>query len=336
MKIKAIGLDLAKNVFQVHGVDEQDRPVLRRQLKRAQVVEFFARLEPCLIGMEACATAHFWGRKLAALGHTVRLMAPKFVKPYVKTNKNDARDAEAICEALLRPSMRFVAVKSVEQQGLLALHRLRRGLIDSRTALVNQLRGLLAEFGVVVAVGRRRFEQALPRLIQDEHGEVPGLLRESLEPMRVQLLGLNERIAEFEARITAWHRQNEASRRAAEVPGVGVLTASAAVATIGDPQVFDSGRGFAAWLGITPGQHSSGGKQRLLGISKRGDASLRTLFIHGARSVIRAHRPGTQPWLDGVLARRPKNVATVALAHRNARIVWALLASGQRYAPRAA
>lgn len=335
MKVKAMGLDLAKSVFQVHGVDEQDRPVLRRQLKRAQVVEFFARLEPCLIGMEACATAHFWARKLAACGHTVRLIAPKYVKPYLKTNKNDARDAEAICEALLRPSMRFVAVKSVEQQGLLALHRLRQGLVDTRTAWVNQLRGLLAEFGVVVAAGRRGFEQALPRLIQDEHSEVPGLLRESLEPMRAQLVGLNARIAELEARIWAWHRQNEASRRAAEVPGVGVLTASAAVATIGDPHVFDSGRGFAAWLGITPGQHASGGKQRLLGITKRGDARLRTLFIHGARSVIRVHRPGSDVWLDGLLARRPKNVATVALAHRNARIVWALLASGQRYAPRA-
>jgi transposase len=336
MKIKAIGLDLAKNVFQVHGVDEQDRPVLRRALKRAQVVEFFTRLEACLVGMEACASAHFWARKLQGLGHTVRLIAPKFVKPYVKTNKNDARDAEAICEALLRPSMRFVAVKTVEQQGLLALHRLRRGLIDSRTALVNQLRGLLAEFGVVVGTGRTRFEQALPRLIQDEHEEVPVLLREVLEPMREQLLAINRRIAELETRIAAWHRQNPASRRAAEVPGVGLLTATAAVVTIGDPKVFDSGRGFAAWLGITPGQHGSGGKQRLLGISKRGDTSLRTLFIHGARSVIRAHRPGTNAWLDELLVRRPKNVAVVALAHRNARTVWALLASGEHYTPRAA
>jgi len=335
MKIKAIGLDLAKDVFQVHGVDEQDRPVVRRQLKRSQLAEYFARLEPCLIGMEACATAHFWGRKLAALGHTVRLIAPKYVKPYVKTNKNDARDAEAICEALLRPSMRFVAIKSPEQQAVLSLHRLRQGLIDSRTALVNQLRGLLAEFGVVVAAGRQRFEQALPGLIQ-ESSEVPQLLRESLEPMRLQLVGLNSAIAQLEARIGAWHRQNEASRRLAKVPGVGLLTASAAVATIGDAKVFDAGRGFAAWLGITPGQHSTGGKQRLLGITKRGESYLRTLFIHGARSVIRAHRPGSNPWLDALLERRPKNVATVALAHRNARIVWALLASGQDYAPKAA
>jgi len=336
MKVKAIGVDLAKSVFQVHGVDEQDRPLLRRQLKRAQVLGFFARLEPCLVGMEACATAHFWGRKLAALGHSVRLIAPKYVKPYVKTNKNDARDAEAICEALLRPSMRFVALKSVEQQGLLALHRLRQGLIDSRTALVNQLRGLLAEFGVVVAVGRTRFEQALPGLIGDEQSGVPALLRQALEPMRTQLLALNEHIGQLDRRIAAWHRTNAPSLRAAEVPGVGVLTASAAVASIGDPKVFDSGRGFAAWLGITPGQHASGGKQRVLGITKRGDAYLRKLFIHGARTVVRHHRPGTDRWLDGLLARRPKNVAIVALAHRNARIVWALLAHAERYAPRAA
>lgn len=334
MKLKAIGFDLAKSLFQLHGIDEQDRPVLRRQLRRDQVLEFFARLNPCLVGMEACASAHYWGRKLAALGHTVRLIAPKYVKAYVKTNKNDARDAEAICEALLRPSMRFVALKSPEQQALLALHRLRQGLIDTRTALVNQLRGLLAEFGVVVAVGRRRFEQALPRLIQDS-AEVPSLLREALEPMRLQLLGLNEQIAELDGRIGAWHRQSEASRRAAEVPGVGVLTASAAVATIGDPHVFDSGRGFAAWLGITPGQHGTGGKQRLLGITKRGDSYLRKLFIHGARAIVAAHRSGTDPWLDGMLARRPKNVAVVAVAHRNARVVWALLASGARYTPRA-
>jgi transposase len=335
MKIKAIGLDLAKDVFQVHGVDEQDRPVVRRQLKRSQVLEFFTHTEPCLVGMEACATAHFWARKLAAMGHTVRLIAPKYVKPYLKTNKNDARDAEAICEALLRPSMRFVATKSPEQQAVLSLHRMRQGLIDSRTALVNQLRGLLAEFGVVVPAGRVRFEQALPRLIQ-ESGEVPQLLRESLAPMREQLLGLNAAISQMEARIVAWHRHNEASRRLAKVPGVGVLSATAALATIGDAKVFDAGRGFAAWLGITPGQHSSGGKQRLLGITKHGDAYLRTLFIHGARSVIRARRPGSNPWLDALLERRPKNVATVALAHRNARIVWALLASGQDYAPKAA
>lgn len=333
MKLKAIGLDLAKTMFQLHGVDEKEQAVLRRQLRRSQMLEFFARLEPCLVAMEACASAHYWGRKLTALGHTVRLIAPKYVKAYVKTNKNDARDAEAICEAALRPSMRFVALKSPEQQALLALHRLRQGLIDSRTALVNQLRGVLGEFGVVVATGRRRFEQALPRLIAQDSAEVPALLRETLEPMRLQLLGLNEQITQLDRRIAAWHRDSDASQRAAEVPGVGPLTASAAVATIGDPHVFDSGRGFAAWLGITPGQHGTGGKQRLLGITKRGDSYLRKLFIHGARSVVRTHRPGTDTWLDGLLARRPKNVAIVALAHRNARVVWALFASGARYRP---
>jgi transposase len=325
VKIKAIGLDLAKSVFQVHAVDEQEQVVLRRQLKRSQVLAFFARLQPCLVGMEACASANHWARQLRALGHEARLIAPKFVKPYVKNNKNDQRDAEAICEALLRPSMRFVAIKSEAQQAVLVLHGLRQGLIDARTALVNGLRGHLAEFGVVVPVGRRHFSQDLPSLV-----------REVLEPMRCHLLELNEQIAQLDRRIGAWHAQSEASQRIAEVPGVGVLSATAVLASIGDAKVFDSGRGFAAWLGITPGEHSSGGKQRLLGITKRGDKRLRTLLIHGARSVIRAHRSGSDPWLDGLLARRPKNVAVVALAHRNARIIWALLARGERYEPRRA
>lgn len=336
MKLKAIGLDLAKNVFQVHAVDEQEQVVLRRQLKRAQVLAFFARLQPCLVGMEACASAHHWGRQLRGLGHEVRLIAPKFVKPYVKSNKNDQRDAEAICEALLRPSMRFVAIKSEEQQAVLVLHGLRQGFIDARTALVNALRGHLAEFGVVVPVGRRHFEQALPGLIQESADKLPALVREVLEPMRCHLLELNGQIAQLDRRIGAWHAQSEASQRIAEVPGVGVLSATAVLASMGDAKVFDSGRGFAAWLGITPGEHSSGGKQRLLGITKRGDKRIRTLLIHGARSVIRAHRAGSNPWLDALLARRPKNVAVVALAHRNARIIWALLASGQRYEPRRA
>lgn len=336
MKLKAIGLDLAKSVFQVHGVDEQEQVVKRCQLKRSQVLAFFSRLQPCLVGMEACASAHYWARELQAFGHEVRLMAPKFVKPYLKSNKNDQRDAEAICEALLRPSMRFVAIKSVEQQAVLVLHGLRQGLIDARTALVNALRGHLGEFGVAVSVGRRRFEQALPGLIQDSHEKLPALVREILEPMRCHLLELNGQITQLDRRIGAWHTHNEASQRLAEVPGVGPLGASASVATVGDAKVFDSARGFAAWLGITPGEHSSGGKQRLLGITKRGDKRLRTLLIHGARSVIAAHRRGSDPWLDALLARRPKNVAVVALAHRNARIIWALLVSGQRYQPRAA
>ena len=336
MKIKAIGFDLAKNVFQAHGVDESGRAALQRRLRRSQVLEFFAQLEPCLVGMEACAAAHYWARKLMELGHTVRLMATQLVKPYVKTNKNDARDAEAICEALLRPSMRFVPVKDVEQQAVLSLHRLREGLVESRTALVNRLRGLLAEFGVVVPVGRKRFEQALPGIIQEAE-EVPELLRGALVGMQDELAACNQRIAEMEARLRTWHRGNEASRRLEELPGVGVLTATAMVATVGGhAKLFDRGRQFAAWLGLTPRQHSSGEKTRLLGISKRGDNYLRKLLVHGARSVVNAHRPERNPWLTAILARRPKNVAVVALAQRNARIVWAMLANGTHYQPKAA
>ena len=252
MKIKAIGFDLAKNVFQVHGVDESGRAALQRRLRRSQVLEFFAQLEPCLVGMEACAAAHYWARKLMELGHTVRLMATQLVKPYVKTNKNDARDAEAICEALLRPSMRFVPIKDVEQQAVLSLHRLREGLVESRTALVNRLRGLLAEFGVVVPVGRKRFEQALPGIIQEAE-EVPELLRGALVGMQDELAACNQRIAEMEARLRTWHRGNEASRRLEELPGVGVLTATAMVATVGGhAKLFDRGRQFAQRMGFHP------------------------------------------------------------------------------------
>lgn len=329
MKIKAIGLDLAKNVFQVHGVDERERPVLCRRLRRAQVLTYFARLEPCLIGMEACAGAHYWARCLRELGHQVRLIAPQFVKPYLKANKNDARDAEAICEALLRPSMRFVAVKSAEQQAVLSLHRLREGLIGTRTALINRLRGLLGEFGVVVPAGRRTFEQALPRLEQNE--ALPHLLRAALAPAQAQLRALTTQIDELEGQLSAWHRTNETSRRLAEVPGVGVLSATAIVATVGDARSFDNARQFAAWLGLTPREHSSGGKHKLLGISKRGDAYLRKLLVHGARSVVRHYKAGSAHWLGRLLARRPKNVAIVAQAQRNARTVWALMAHQSRY-----
>lgn len=336
MKIKAIGLDLAKTVFQIHGVDDEGRAALRRQLQRSQVLEFFARLEPCLVGMEACGAAHYWARKLGELGHEVRLMAPQFVKPYVKANKNDARDAEAICEALLRPTMRFVPVKNAEQQAVLSLHRLREGLVESRTAMVNRLRGLLAEFGVVVPVGRKRFEGALPGLLQ-EAVQVPELLRGALWLMGEELVACNKQIASIEARLHAWHRGNEASRRIEEVPGVGMLTATAAVAMVGgNAKVFERGRQFAAWVGLTPREYSSGGKTRLFGISKRGDGYLRKLLVHGARSVVRTHRPDRNPWLTALLGRRPKNVVTVALAQRNARILWAMLANGTPYQPRVA
>lgn len=334
MKIKTIGLDLAKTFFQVHGVDELGQVGLRRQLRRAQVLEFFARIEPCVVGMEACATAHFWARKLEAMGHTVRMMAPQFVKPYVKANKNDARDAEAICEALTRPSMRFVAVKNTEQQAVLSLHRLREGVVESRTATINRLRGLLAEFGLVAPKGRRLFVAALPRLLQ-ETSELPELLRPALDAMRAQLASYNDQIASIEARLRAWHRSNEDSRRLEDVPGVGMLTATAAVATLGNAKTFARGRQFAAWVGLTPREHSSGGKTRLLGISKRGDSYLRKLLVHGARAVVRSHKPENNRWLTALLGRRPRNVAVVALAQRNARILWALLAHGTSYRPQA-
>ena len=334
MKIKAIGLDLAKTFFQAHGVDEQGRVALQRQLRRSQVLEFFARLEPCLVGMEACGAAHYRARKLGEMGHTVRLMAPQFVKPYVKANKNDARDAEAICEALMRPTMRFVAVKSVEQQAVLSLHRLREGLVQSRTALVNRVRGLLGEFGLVAPRGRKLFVAALPRLVEEAQ-EVPQLLREVIESVRGQLAAYNEQIASIEARLRAWHRGNEDSLRLEEVPGVGMLTATAAVATVGDAKVFARGRQFAAWVGLTPGEHSSGGKTRLLGISKRGNCYLRKLLVHGARAVVRSHKPQGDRWLTALLQRRPRNVAVVALAQRNARTLWALLAHHTSYRPQA-
>lgn len=334
MKITAIGLDLAKNLFQVHGVDETQRPALRRQLRRSQVLHFFARLEPCLVGMEACAGSHYWARELTALGHTVRLIAPQFVKPYVKANKNDARDAEAICEALLRPSMRFVPLKSVEQQAVLSLHRLREGLIQSRTATINRLRALLAEFGIVVPLGRKRFEHELPALLQTTN-LIPELLAGAIALMREDLMACNQRIASIELRLHEWHRTNEQSRRLEEIPGVGMLTATAAAATVGgNAKLFDRGRQFAAWLGLTPREHSSGGTTRLLGITKRGDSYLRKLLVHGARAVVKAHRPERNQWLTALLARRPKNVAIVAVAQRNARVMWALMASGDSYQPR--
>jgi transposase len=322
MEITTIGLDLAKNVFQVHGVNERGKAMLRKQLKRDQVAPFFANLPPCLIGIEACASAHHWARKLQALGHTVRLMAPQFVKPYVKSNKNDAADAEAICEAVSRPSMRFVPIKNVEQQSVLSLHRVRQGFVKARTAQANQIRGLLGEYGLVVPQGIAYIAQRVPPLIEDAENELPGSFRL-----------LIQRLLDHLKALQAWHRASEASQRLEKVPGIGPLTASALVASIGDAKNFDNGRQFAAWLGVVPRQHSSGGKPTLLGMSKRGDAYLRTLLIHGARSVIyrATQRADTDSWLVKLTTRRNKNVAAVAMANKNARTVWALLAHGREF-----
>lgn len=333
MKITTIGIDLAKNVFQLHGVDAQGKTVLKKQIKRDEMPVFFANLSPCLIGMEACGSAHYWARKLQGQGHTVRLMAPQFVKPYVKTNKNDAADAEAICEAVTRPTMRFVPIKNTEQQAVLALHRARQGLVQSRTAQANQIRGLLAEFGLVIPQGISHLYLRVPLLLDEAQDELPSVFRQLIERLLEHLKALDRQANEMEMRIQAWHRSNALSRKLEKVPGIGPLTASALIASIGDAKSFDNGRQLAAWLGLVPRQHSSGGKPTLLGISKRGDCYLRTLLIHGARAVIYAlgRKVSTAGWLTNLLARKDKNIAAVALANKNVRIVWALLAHDREF-----
>jgi len=333
MKITTVGIDLAKSVFQVHGVDGHGKPALKKQLKREQMAAFFANLPPCLIGMEACGSAHHWARKLEGFGHTVRLMAPQFVKPYVKTNKNDAADAEAICEAVARPNMRFVPVKNMAQQAVLALHRVRQALVKARTAQSNQIRGLLGEFGLIIPKGIAHIGRRVPEILEDASNELPGSFRQLLKRLMDHLKDLDRQVGELEVQIQSWHRDNAASRKLAQVPGIGPITASALVATVGDARDFDNGRQLAAWLGLVPRQHSSGGKSLLLGISKRGDTYLRTLLIHGARAVIRAseHKTDKSGWLQALLGRRNKNVAAVALANKNARIVWALLAHDRNF-----
>jgi transposase len=335
MKITTVGIDLAKSVFQVHGVDERGRAVLRRQLKRKDVVSFFANLPACLIGMEACGSAHYWARKLSALGHTVRLMAPQFVKPYVKTNKNDRNDAEAICEAVARPNMRFVAVKTADMQAVLALHRARQGFVTARTAQANQIRGLLAEFGIVITKGIGHIGQRLPEILEDAANELPWMMRRLLAQLGEELKARDAQVKEVEREILLWHRDNEASRRLETIAGIGPITASAFVATVGDAKGFKNARQVPAWLGMVPRHEGTGGKAVLGRISKRGDVYLRTLLIHGARAVIKAleRKPvqGDDGWLKRLLARRNKNIAAVALAAKNARIAWALLAHERHY-----
>jgi len=291
MKMTTIGLDLAKNIFQVHGVDEQGQVVLKKSLKRTKVLPFFANLEPCRIGMEACGGAHYWARQFERFGHTVKLMAPQFVKPYVKTNKNDAADAEAICEAVTRPSMRFVPIKPPEQQAVLALHRARQGFVKARTAQANQIRGLLTEYGLVIPQGIGQIAKRLPVVLEDGENALPEVFRALLQRLGEHLKTLNRQVEELDEQIQRWHREQAASRKLAAIPGIGPLTASALVATLGDARQFENGRQLAAWLGLVPKQHSSGGKPTLLGIGKRGDTYLRTLLIHGARGHPRRQAP---------------------------------------------
>lgn len=333
MKLTTIGIDLAKNVLQVHGADEKGKTVIKKQLKRAQVLAFFANLTPCKIGMEACGSAHYWARKLQALGHRVQLIAPQYVKPFVKRNKNDVADAEAICEAVSRPNMPAVPIKNADQQAILSVHRARQGFVKARTAQANQIRGLLAEYGITMPQGIGHLVTRVPAILEDGANDLPGSFRLLIQRLLDHLKELDRQVGELELEIQRWHRDNAASQKLAKIPGIGPLTASAVVASVGDATNFKNGRQLAAWLGIVPRQHSTGGKSMLLGISKRGDTYLRTLLIHGARAVIRgaAHKPGADPWLKGLLARRNKNVAAVALANKNARTIWALLAQDREY-----
>ena len=334
-EVTTIGLDIGKSVFQVHGIDGSGKVVVRRQLKRSQLLAFFKKLGPCLVGMEACATAHHWARAISALGHEVRLMPPRYVKPYVKKQgKNDAVDAEAICEAVGRANMRFVAVKSPEQQAVLMEHGTRQLLVRQRTALVNALRAHLAEFGIVAPVGRKGLARLLAVVEREEDARIPASARGCLLALRDQLALVEAQILAADRRILAWHRASELSRRLDDIPGIGPVIASALVASVGDPHAFASGRDLAAWIGLVPRQHSTGGKTRLGRITKAGNRYLRRLLVVGALSVIRrAKQKGgrRRPWLDALLQRRSEKVAAVALANKNARIAWALMTQGTCY-----
>ena len=333
MQITTIGFDLAKNVFQVHGIDATEKVIIRKPLRRGQVIKFFAGLSPCLVGMEACASAHYWARELTRLGHEVRLMPAKDVKAYVKRNKNDAADAEAICEAVRRPTMRFVQMKSADQQGRLMQHRARDLLLRQRTQVINALRAHLAELGIVAAQGREGLKELLAIIADERDVRLPLNARTSLIVLAAQLQALQTLIGSIEKRLVVQHRANEASKRLESVPGIGIIGASAIAATVTDPKTFRSGRDFAAWIGLVPRQDSTGGKQKLGPISKQGDRYLRRILVVGAHSVLRRAKlnPEKYPWLTQLLARRPFKVVAIALANKMARVAWALLARGGTY-----
>jgi transposase len=332
-EVITIGLDIAKSVFQVHGVDANGVVVVRKRVGRAKVLEFFSALPPCLIGIEACPGAHHWSRQLQALGHTVRLMPPSYVKAYLKRSKNDANDAAAICEAVTRPSMRFVPIKSAQQQSGLMLHRSRQLLIRQRTMLSNAIRGHMAEFGVVAAKGRNGTAELLKIITNVEDDRVPAMARLSFDVLARQYVAITVEIEAVEKRIHAWHRSCEESRRLEGIPGVGPIVATALIAEVGDWKAFASGRDLAAWIGLVPKQHSTGGKDRLAGISKQGNRYLRWLLVTGAMAVIRSARQhGTKrPWLARIIERRPPKVAAVAIANKIARMAWAMTVRGERF-----
>jgi len=334
MDITIVGLDLAKNVFQAHGINETGDVIVRRRLRRTQVCEFFANLAPCLIGLEACGTSHFWARELVALGHEVKIVPPSYVKAYVRRGKNDATDAAAICEAVARPNMRFVPIKSEDQQAALMLHKARELLMRQQTMLVNALRAHMAELGMIAPLGRGNVENIITVIEDGEDESIPTLAKAALKPLVSQLRANEEATMALDAEIKAWHKGNAASQRLVTIPGIGFLTASAIVATVPDPSFFRSGREFSAWLGLVPRQNSTGGKIRLGRISKQGNPYIRRLLVIGATSMLRYARAKTAPgadWVNSLLERRPARLVTVAMANKTARIAWALLTKGETY-----
>ena len=332
-EVSTIGLDIAKSVFQVHGVDADGAVVMRKRIGRAKMLEFFATLPPCVVGIEACPSAHHWSRKLRALGHTVRLMPPSYVKAYLKRSKNDANDAAAICEAVTRPSMRFVPIKSEQQQSGLMLHRSRQLLVRQRTMLANAIRGHMAELGIISAKGRNGTAELLEVIANAADDCIPAVARLSLDALARQYATVAAEIRVVEKHIHAWHRSCEESRRLEEIPGIGPIVATALIAEVGDWKAFSSGRNLAAWIGLVPKQHSTGGKDRLGGISKQGNRYLRWLLVAGSMAVIRyARQRGTKrPWLARIMERRPIKVAAVALANKIARMAWAMMVRGERF-----
>ncbi|BEM59134.1 IS110 family transposase [Serratia marcescens] len=338
MKVFTLGIDLAKNVFQLHGVDHFGKTVLKKKLTRDKFVPFIMQLEPCLIGMEACASSHHFARVLAQLGHQVKLIPPQYVKPYVKTNKTDAADAEAICEAVTRPNMRFVQVKTAEQQAVLALHTERSILIRERVACVNSLRAMLAEFGLIMPCGHRAFQQGIPDILEDVDVALSPFVRRSAARQFEHIQSLEDQVALIEQELSQWARTQPACQRVMKVPGVGLMTSTYLVASVGNGQQFHNAKQFAAWLGLTPREHSSGGKQCLGHISKRGDGYFRYLLVHGARAVaaVIERYKDEMPWLSALLQKKNYNVAVVAQASKTARILWSMLAKGTEYRPGAA
>lgn len=336
MQVVRIGLDLAKYVFAVHGVDSHGKVIVRKTLRRDAVARFFANLPACLVGMEASNGAHYWARVLTDLGHQVRLIAPQYVKPYVKSNKNDRNDAEAICEAVGRPSMRFVPPKSTDQLAVQAVHRIRRRLVADRVRLVNQIRGLLSEHGIVIARDISQLRRSLATILGNDDDCLSDIVRSLMRELQVEMAELDRRIATYDQRIRDIFRTSEQCQRLGKIEGIGPVTATALIAAVGDRSCFKNGRQFAAWLGLVPKQRSSGGRARLFGISKRGDRYLRTLMIHGARAALSRAGGKQDPrslWLGKLRQRQHPNIAAVALANKNARIVWAMLSGNTFYEP---